>query len=130
MEVDGINVLSLFFDIGGAEVALHSLAIHLKAVVAVDISEVNRNIVRSWWEETNQKGTLIEVDDVQKLDGGKLKKFMRRIGGFDLVIGGSPRNNLPGSKRHSRDGLEASKQRNFTLLRRSRKMMEIRTEDK
>ncbi|KAI0492848.1 hypothetical protein KFK09_027124 [Dendrobium nobile] len=103
---DGINVLSLFSGIGGAEVALHSLGIRLKAVVSVEISEVNRNIIRCWWEQTNQKGTLIEVDDVQKLDGGNLEEFMRRIGGFDLVIGGSPCNNLTGSNRHTRDGLE------------------------
>ncbi|KAL0906784.1 hypothetical protein M5K25_025305 [Dendrobium thyrsiflorum] len=103
---DGINVLSLFSGIGGAEVALHSLGIRLKAVVSVEISEVNRNILRSWWEQTKQKGTLIDVDDVQKLDGDKLEKFMRRFGGFDLVIGGSPCNNLTGSNRHTRDGLQ------------------------
>ncbi|GMJ04252.1 domains rearranged methylase 1 [Hibiscus trionum] len=55
----GINVLSLFSGIGGAEVALHRLHIPLKVVVSVEISEVNRNIVRSWWQRTDQQGTLI-----------------------------------------------------------------------
>ncbi|TKY69868.1 DNA (cytosine-5)-methyltransferase DRM1 [Spatholobus suberectus] len=61
---NGINVLSLFSGIGGAEVALHRLGIMLKNVVSVEIVEVNKNIIRSWWEQTNQRGNLIEVEDV------------------------------------------------------------------
>ncbi|CAK9182518.1 unnamed protein product [Ilex paraguariensis] len=102
----GINVLSLFSGIGGAEVALHRLGVPLKTVVSVEISEVNRNIVRSWWEQTNQKGTLIDMTDVQELNGDRLEQLIGTFGGFDLVIGGSPCNNLAGSNRHSRDGLE------------------------
>ncbi|GMI99145.1 domains rearranged methylase 1 [Hibiscus trionum] len=102
----GINVLSLFSGIGGAEVALHRLGVPLKNVVSVEISEVNRNIVRSWWEETNQRGTLIDIPNVQELDGDRLERLMSRFGGFDLVIGGSPCNNLAGSNRLHRDGLE------------------------
>ncbi|GAB4849221.1 DNA (cytosine-5-)-methyltransferase [Ancistrocladus abbreviatus] len=102
----GITLLSLFSGIGGAEVALHRLGIPLKTVVSIEISEVNRNIVRSWWEQTNQKGTLIEIADVQLLTGDRLEQFISSFGGFDLVIGGSPCNNLAGSNRVSRDGLE------------------------
>ncbi|KAK8586923.1 hypothetical protein V6N13_085938 [Hibiscus sabdariffa] len=102
----GITVLSLFSGIGGAEVALHRLGIPLKAVVSVEKSEVNRNIVRSWWEQTNQRGTLIDIPDVQELNGDRLEQLMSRFGGFDLVVGGSPCNNLAGSNRHHRDGLE------------------------
>lgn len=102
----GINVLSLFSGIGGAEVALHRLGIPLKTVVSVEISEVNRNIVRCWWEQTNQKGILIDLVDVQQLNGDRLEHMINSFGGFDLVIGGSPCNNLAGSNRHSRDGLE------------------------
>lgn len=102
----GINVLSLFSGIGGAEVALHRLGIPLKNVVAVEISEANRNIVRSWWEQTNQRGNLVDIADVQELDANRLEQFMSSFGGFDLVIGGSPCNNLAGSNRHHRDGLE------------------------
>ncbi|KAM3283864.1 DNA (cytosine-5)-methyltransferase DRM2 isoform X5 [Capsicum chacoense] len=103
---NGMNVLSLFSGIGGAEVALHRLGIRLNNVVSVEISEVNRNIVRSWWEQTNQRGNLIDFDDVQQLNGDRLEQLIDSFGGFDLLIGGSPCNNLAGSNRVSRDGLE------------------------
>ncbi|XP_057482702.1 DNA (cytosine-5)-methyltransferase DRM2-like isoform X2 [Actinidia eriantha] len=102
----GVKLLSLFSGIGGAEVALYRLGIPLKTVVSVEKSEVNRNIVRSWWEQTNQKGNLIDFVDVQQLDGDRLEQLIHSIGGFDIVIGGSPCNNLAGSNRHHRDGLE------------------------
>ena len=102
----GVKLLSLFSGIGGAEVALYRLGIPLKTVVSVEKSEVNRNIVRSWWEQTNQKGNLIEFEDIQQLDGDRLEQLIHSIGGFDIVIGGSPCNNLAGSNRHHRDGLE------------------------
>ncbi|KAJ9176371.1 hypothetical protein P3X46_011690 [Hevea brasiliensis] len=102
----GINVLSLFSGIGGAEVALYRLGIPLKNVVSVEISEVNRNILRSWWEQTNQRGRLIEIADVQEINGDNLERWISSFGGFDLVIGGSPCNNLSGGNRVSRDGLE------------------------
>ncbi|XP_077244159.1 domains rearranged methyltransferase 2 isoform X2 [Tasmannia lanceolata] len=103
---NGINVLSLFSGIGGAEVALHRLGIPLKTVVSVEISEINRNIVRSWWEQTNQQGNLIDIADVQQLNSDRLEQMIDSFGGFDLIIGGSPCNNLTGSNRVSRDGLE------------------------
>lgn len=106
MYPNGINLLSLFSGIGGAEVALHRLGIPLNNVVSVEISEVNRNILRSWWEQTNQKGNLIDLADVQQLNSDRLEEFMSKFGGFDLVVGGSPCNNLAGSNRHHRDGLE------------------------
>ncbi|PUZ42209.1 hypothetical protein GQ55_9G565900 [Panicum hallii var. hallii] len=101
----GMNVLSLFSGIGGAEVALHRLGIRMKTVVSVEISEVNRFVLRSWWDQT-QTGTLIEIADVQSLTSERLESCIRRIGGFDLVIGGSPCNNLAGRNRFHRDGLE------------------------
>jgi site-specific DNA-cytosine methylase len=100
-----MNVLSLFSGIGGAEVALHRLGIRMKTVVSVEISEVNRFVLRSWWDQT-QTGTLIEIADVQSLTSERLEKFVGRIGGFDLVIGGSPCNNLAGRNRFTREGLE------------------------
>ncbi|XP_050223602.1 DNA (cytosine-5)-methyltransferase DRM1 isoform X2 [Mercurialis annua] len=103
---EGITLLSLFTGIGGGEVALHRLGIKLKNVVSVEISEVNRNILRCWWEQTNQTGLLIEIPDVQQLDADMLEKHISAFGGFDLIIGGSPCNNLAGSNRHHRDGLE------------------------
>ncbi|KAG2328773.1 hypothetical protein Bca52824_011501 [Brassica carinata] len=55
----------------------------MKTVVSVEISVVNRNILKDFWEQTNQ-----------------------RFSGFDLVIGGSMCNNLAGANRVSRSGLE------------------------
>ncbi|CAL9150550.1 unnamed protein product, partial [Musa hybrid cultivar] len=103
---DGLKVLSLFSGIGGAEVALHRLGMHMKVVVSVEISKVNRDILRSWWQETGQSGMLIEFVDVQELNPHKMEHLVNRFGGFDLVIGGSPCNNLTGSNRHTRIGLE------------------------
>lgn len=99
-------MLSLFSGIGGAEVALHRLGVPLNNVVSVEISRANRDIVRSWWEQTNQKGNLIHLTDVQELNADRLEQFMNSFGGFDFVVGGSPCNNLAGSNRVSRDGLE------------------------
>ncbi|PRQ50756.1 putative DNA (cytosine-5-)-methyltransferase [Rosa chinensis] len=103
---NGINVLSLFSGIGGAEIALHRLGIRMKNVVSLEISEVNRNVLRCWWEQTNQRGNLIHLPDVQELNADRLEQFMSSFGGFDLVVGGSPCNNLTGSNRYHRDGLE------------------------
>ncbi|KAK9067299.1 hypothetical protein SSX86_014625 [Deinandra increscens subsp. villosa] len=103
---NGINVLSLFSGIGGAEVALDRLKIPLKNVVSVEISEANRDIVRSWWEQTNQKGNLVHLSDIQQVNADTLERYITSFGGFDLVIGGSPCNNLTGGNRVSRDGLE------------------------
>lgn len=102
----GIKVLSLFTGIGGGEVALHRLQIPMNLVVSVEISEVNRNIFRSFWEQTNQRGDLIEFTNVEELDDHKIEVLMDQYGGFDLVIGGSPCNNLAGANRVSRNGLE------------------------
>ncbi|RZC75706.1 hypothetical protein C5167_051191 [Papaver somniferum] len=104
---NGISVLSLFSGIGGAEIALHQLGIPLRFVVAVEISEVSRNIFRGWWENTDQKGILIDnINDVTMLTANKIEKLVDYSGGFDLVIGGSPCNNLTGSNRWHRDGLD------------------------
>lgn len=108
MYPNGINILSLFSGIGGAEVALHKLGIHLKNVVSVEISDMNRQILRSWWQQTGQKGNLIEMEDVQQVTSNHLDNWSITFGGFDLVIGGSPCNNLSGSNRHSRIGLEGN----------------------
>ncbi|KAF7051627.1 hypothetical protein CFC21_059850 [Triticum aestivum] len=102
---NGVRVLSLFTGIGGGEVALHKLGIHMRVVVSVEIGEANRRILRGWWDQT-QTGTLFEIPNVKSLTDERVASFVSRFGGFDLVIGGSPCNNLAGSNRHHRDGLE------------------------
>ncbi|KAG6749262.1 hypothetical protein POTOM_046305 [Populus tomentosa] len=89
-----------------AEVALHRLGIPLKNVVSVDISVSKRDVIRSWWEQANQKGNLIEITDIQTINGSDIETWIRSSGGFDLVIGRSPCNNLAGGNRVSRDRLE------------------------
>jgi len=103
---DGLKVLSLFSGIGGAEVALHHIGIHLKCIVSVEICPKNRLILSSWWMKTCQTGRLIEKEDVRHLTRDVLEELIDTVGGFDLVIGGSPCNNLSGNNRISRDGLE------------------------
>ncbi|CAH2072748.1 unnamed protein product, partial [Thlaspi arvense] len=105
----GINVLSLFTGIGGGEVALHRLQIPMRVVVSVEISEINRSILKDFWKQTNQKGELVEFSDVQRVTKDKIKELMKRYGGFDLVIGGSPCNNLAGGNRVTRNGLDGDK---------------------
>ncbi|VAH68579.1 unnamed protein product [Triticum turgidum subsp. durum] len=102
---NGVTVLSLFTGIGGGEVALHRLGIHMKTVVSVEIDKASKRIFRHWWDQT-QTGTLIEFDDVKSLTDATVASLVTRFGGFDLVIGGSPCNNLAGCNRYSRDGLE------------------------
>ena len=74
--------------------ALHRLGITLKCVVSAEICKENRLILKSLWEKTQQKGKLIEVEDVQNLADKELEDLIDLVGGFDLIIGGSPCNNL------------------------------------
>ncbi|KAL2903337.1 hypothetical protein RDABS01_002047 [Bienertia sinuspersici] len=103
---NGMNVLSLFSGIGGAEVALYKLGITLNNVVSVEISPSSRKVLQDWWEENGLQGKLIHVDNVEKVDKGMLDRWIDEFNGFDLVIGGSPCNNLAGGNRRTRDGLE------------------------
>jgi hypothetical protein len=103
---NGMNVLSLFSRIGGAEVALHKLGICLKNVVIVEKCMTSRDVMKDWWEGNKITGDLIKIEDVKELTTNKIEEFVRRFRGFDLVIGGSPCNNLAGSNHYSRNGLE------------------------
>ncbi|PWA38701.1 hypothetical protein CTI12_AA579010 [Artemisia annua] len=102
----GINVLSLFSGIGGAEVALHRIGIPMKNVVCVEINPVCKKVIQGWWNNTDQKGNLVHVSDVREVTEEKLVSWISLFGGFDLVIGGSPCNNLAGGNRRTRDGLD------------------------
>lgn len=86
----GLTMLSLFSGIGGAELTLHQLGIHLKAVVAVEISETKRNILKRWWHNTGQTGELVQIDNIQKLASSKLECLIEKFGGFDFVICQNP----------------------------------------
>lgn len=43
---------------------------------------------------------------MQRVTSDYLETLVRRVGGFDLVVGGSPCNNIAGSNRYHRVGLE------------------------
>ncbi|KAH9312730.1 hypothetical protein KI387_027765, partial [Taxus chinensis] len=117
---DGLKVLSLFSGIGGAEVALHRIGIHLRCVVSVEICPQKRLILHSWWTKTQQTGRLIQKEDVQDMTREVLENLIETVGGFDLVIGGSPCTNNSSSK----DDLEG---RNTSLFYEfTRIVMEVR----
>ncbi|THU54588.1 hypothetical protein C4D60_Mb10t26690 [Musa balbisiana] len=94
---DGMRVLSIYSGIGGAEVALHRLGIHLKCVISIEPSNINRRIIRRWWQYTGQSGELILVRGVEKLTTQMLENLVHKFGGFDLIIGGNPGPCIPGS---------------------------------
>lgn len=103
----GIKVLSLFSGIGGAEVALHKVGVKLNVVVSVEIEEEPRRCLQTWWAMNNQTGRLdLTYHDVQSLTRDVLVKLVQKYRGFDLIVGGSPCNNLTGSNRHTRTGLD------------------------
>lgn len=86
----GLNLLSIFSGIGGAEVSLHRLGIHLKAVLCVEPSRQNQEIIRRWWSRSGQTGELVIIEDIATLRVRKLEDFMRRFGELDLVVVGNP----------------------------------------
>ncbi|RLM97921.1 DNA (cytosine-5)-methyltransferase DRM1-like [Panicum miliaceum] len=86
---DGIRVLSIYSGIGGAEVTLHRLGIPLKCVVSVEESDVNRKILRSWWQKTEQTGELRQLHGIWKLKTQVIDDLITEFGGFDLIIGGN-----------------------------------------
>ncbi|KAG0611280.1 hypothetical protein M758_7G128800 [Ceratodon purpureus] len=103
---NGIKVLSLFTGIGGAEVALHKVGIKLNVVVSVEIEKEPRRIFQSWWGASKQTGILdIEYHDVRDLTREVLTRLVSKYRGFDLIVGGSPCNNLTGNNRSTRTGL-------------------------
>ncbi|CAK7326268.1 unnamed protein product [Dovyalis caffra] len=82
----GITVLSLFSGIGGAEITLHRLGIHLKGVVSVETSETNRRILKRWWNSSGQTGRLEQIADIRKLTSNTVEGLMEKFGCFDFVI--------------------------------------------
>ncbi|BFI28147.1 protein MpDRMb [Marchantia polymorpha subsp. ruderalis] len=122
----GISVLSLFSGIGGAEVALHKLGIKLNVVVCVEIDPIVRRVIEHWWQITHQTGQLITTyQDVNNLDHETLQKLMVEVGGFDLVIGGSPCSNLSAKNRFSRMGLAGKS--SVAFFEYARILKEVRT---
>ncbi|KAJ7539165.1 hypothetical protein O6H91_11G079300 [Diphasiastrum complanatum] len=93
----GIRVLSLFSGTGGAEVALHKLGIRLQYVASVENIHSNKLVVESWWKKSGQRGKLKQLEDITNLTTDVLQRLIDEAGGFDLIIGGSPCNDLSGN---------------------------------
>ena len=103
----GIKVLSLFSGIGGAEVALHKLGIKLLVVVSVELNDETRRCLEAWWAASKQTGVLNqEFHNVKDLGRAEISALVSKHRGFDLIVGGSPCNNLSGNNMVSRVGLE------------------------
>ncbi|KAL7229477.1 hypothetical protein ACSBR2_008062 [Camellia fascicularis] len=102
----GINLLWLFSGIGEASVALHRLGIPLKNVVSVEKLDRCQTILHCWCKETNQKGNLIHIEDVQDVNAHMIARWVESFSGIDLMIGRSPCYNLIGGNRVSRDRRE------------------------
>ncbi|KAL2338905.1 hypothetical protein Fmac_013351 [Flemingia macrophylla] len=102
----GLTILSLFSGLGGAEIALHRLDIKIKAVVSVETSDEKRKILERWWRHSGQTGTLVQIEDVQKLTSKKLEGLISKFGGFDLVVYQNPCS-YSGSKLQAGGGLSA-----------------------
>ncbi|KAI3990186.1 hypothetical protein MKX01_029164 [Papaver californicum] len=87
---NGLNMLSIYSGIGGAEVALHRLGVHLKCVVSVEDSETNRRILKRWWDSTRQTGKLVQIEDIGKMTSSRIECLTKEYGGFDFVVCQNP----------------------------------------
>ena len=55
---------------------LRGLGIKETTMLSVKISDINRTILRSWWDPTGHEGKLEEIDDVQRVDDVILQRFI------------------------------------------------------
>ncbi|XP_024014165.1 probable inactive DNA (cytosine-5)-methyltransferase DRM3 [Eutrema salsugineum] len=86
----GLRVLSLFSGIGGAEIALSRLDVHLRCVVTVEHCRLSRDIMKRWWNNSGQTGELVEIEDITRVSLKKLESLVERFEGFDIVICQNP----------------------------------------
>lgn len=87
---DGIRVISIFGVIGGAELALARLGIRLRCVISIETSKPSWEILKKWWQNSEQTGQLRPIEDVQKFSLQMIENVVDEFGGIDLVIAGSP----------------------------------------
>ncbi|XP_017222058.1 probable inactive DNA (cytosine-5)-methyltransferase DRM3 [Daucus carota subsp. sativus] len=88
----GLTVLSIYSGIGGSEISLHRLGIHMRAVVSIEHCERNRRILKRWWNSSGQRGELVQIDNIRKLSSDKIEMLMKNFGGFDFIICQNPCN--------------------------------------
>ncbi|CAF2049948.1 unnamed protein product [Brassica napus] len=109
----GLRVLSLFSGIGGAEIALSRLGIHLRSVCSVEPCGLSRSVLKRWWGSSGQSGELEQIEDIRSLRTKRLEALVGRFGGFDLVICQNPPTPADLSRESSRSGACGF---DFTLL--------------
>ncbi|KAG2259320.1 hypothetical protein Bca52824_078614 [Brassica carinata] len=100
----GLRVLSLFSGIGGAEIALSRLGIHLRSVCSVEPCGLSRSVLKRWWRSSGQSGELEQIEDIRSLRTKRLEALVGRFGGFDLVICQNPPTPTDLSRESSRSG--------------------------
>ena len=100
----GLRVLSLFSGIGGAEIALSRLGIHLRSVCSVEPCGLSRSVLKRWWRSSGQSGELEQIEDIRSLRTKRLEALVGRFGGFDLVICQNPPTPTDLSRESSRGG--------------------------
>jgi hypothetical protein len=99
-----INVLSLFDGMSCGQIALEKAGIKLNSYYASEIKDDGIKVTQYNYQNTVQLGSVLELDIDKILDLGKI----------DLLIGGSPCQNLSGAmvKEH-RNGLDGDKSKLF-----------------
>ncbi|GJW79296.1 probable inactive DNA (cytosine-5)-methyltransferase DRM3 isoform X1 [Tanacetum coccineum] len=83
---DGITLLSIYSEVGGANITLNRFGIRLKAVVSIEPSKPRRKILRQWWENSDQKRELVQIATIKKLSSSKLGSLTDNFGVFDFII--------------------------------------------
>ncbi|XP_071690817.1 probable inactive DNA (cytosine-5)-methyltransferase DRM3 [Rutidosis leptorrhynchoides] len=87
---EGLNVLSIYSGVGGAEITLNRLGIRLKVVVSVEPSETKRKILKQWWDKSDQTGELVQIATIQKLSSSTLGSLIKKYGVFDFIVCQNP----------------------------------------
>lgn len=96
----GIKVLSLFDGISGGRVALERAGIPVETYYASEIDKYAMSVAQAMYPDT------IQIGDVCKID------FTQYIGKVDMIIGGSPCQDLSIAKQN-RQGLQGERSRLF-----------------
>ncbi|CAH2061608.1 unnamed protein product [Thlaspi arvense] len=126
---DGVRLLSLFSGVGGAEIALSRLRIHLRCVVSVEHCGLSRNILKRWWQTSRQTGELVQIEDIASVRTKTLEDLVERFGGFDLIICQNPP--APADLSEGSSGTKACAfqyllfQECVRIIRRARDVMEL-----
>lgn len=75
----------------------------------MEIDDGTRRCLEAWWASSKQTGILNQTyHNVKELGRAQISELVNTYGGFDLIVGGTPCNNLSGSNHVTRVGLDGS----------------------